>query len=160
MAYYSDFGALQRAAMKLVEGVLKKDVAPIVEKKLANSAKSRAAGETSRGALGIADPGNMDSTIAHEGDGSLTLCTKDIALPGKSIFDNPKNSYSDSYDPYGTEFSEWIEYGEWMDVEGYLASGGRKKPKRPARPFVEPAQQEINASHADIIAALQANLPH
>lgn len=47
---------------------------------------------------------------------------------------------------YRTEFAEMIEYGTWLDLGTLIRTNFKTKLKRPKRPFIEKAQEEIDKS--------------
>lgn len=123
---------------------LKKNVAPIVEKKLQESAKM-VEGRFSRAANGIADPHNIVSEVIGD-----ALVIMDKAKPQDSWLENPRMPYSSYTDPYSTLFSEWVEEGRW---EEWPPDGSHTK--RSAIPFVSDVQNEINSNSIEIINALE-----
>lgn len=127
---------LRAEILNQLEKTIRQKVAPLVKKRLQESAEENAAGETSRMHGGIADIDNIVDSI-YTDEGGVTLIVKDVAKPQESVFDTPING-----DP--TLFSEWIEYGQWMELSTYMQTG--EKTKRPARPFVIPVENELLTS--------------
>lgn len=133
---YNDFDQLLEDALQSVESILKNDVAPALETKLAQSAKMNIHPRRNRDGS-ITDPSCIVSEIT-KGTDSVTLIVKDIAKPQKPImgyFDKSKDVAAG-----GTMFANWIENELWMDIATYWATGD--KVKRPARKFIEPVQLE------------------
>ena len=115
-------------------GGMRNEVAQHVKSKLQQSAKSRAAGKFSRGGGGISDPGNFESKVYVTRD-AVELSVTSTAEPQPSIFGSPINAYPGM-------FAEWIEYGQWLDVVHFMDTG--EKVKRAARPFFQPAEDELD----------------
>lgn len=126
---------LKRQMCSKMMSPMKNEISRYIENKLHNSANQNAVGEFSRASGGIGDITMLETEIHNSGD-SIDLTIKNIAPPQPSIFDTPISEYPGM-------FSEWIEYGEWLDVVHYMDTG--EKVKRPARPFFEPVEQELAA---------------
>lgn len=127
---------------------MRNEVGRYVKEKLATSASKNATGEFSRDSGGISDPNMFESEVHILGD-TVELNVKSTAPPQPSIFDTPINSYPGM-------FSEWIEYGEWLDVFHYLDTG--EKVNREARPFFDPVEQELNANPSAIEGLIEKYL--
>lgn len=133
---YTNFNQLLDDVTQSIEIILKNDVAPALETKLAQSAKANIHPKGNR-VGSITDPSCIVSEVTKDTD-SVTLIVKDIAKPQKPImgdFDESKNAAVG-----GTMFANWIENGLWMDITTYWVTGN--KVKRPARKFIEPVQLE------------------
>lgn len=127
---------LQAQMKHKIASALNNEGARLVKNKLQCSAASRARGAFSRGGGGISDPGLFESTVQTSRD-AVELSVWSTAEPQPSIFGSPINSYPGM-------FSEWIEYGQWLDVVHFMDTG--EKVKRAARPFFQPVEDELSAS--------------
>lgn len=120
--------------LKMV-GAMRNEIAQHVKNTLQRSAAENAKGKFSRGGGGISDPGNFEEKL-HVTRDVVELSVTSTAEPQPSIFGSPINSYPGM-------FSEWIEYGQWLDVVHFMDTG--EKVKREARPFFQPAEEELQA---------------
>lgn len=139
--------ALREAMVEGIARAFKKRVSPMVKEKLQQSALDNVVGRYSRSSGGIADIANIVDQIDISGAG-VTLAVRDEAKPQPSVFGTP-------FEGGETTFSEWIERGQWMDLNQYIHSG--VKAKRPARPFVEPVEQQLLTS-GEVESAIRQEL--
>lgn len=135
--------------------VLSKDVAPILSDALLDSISSEVYSVSSRKGRGqnggLADKSLIDQQLSAS-EKKYTLSVYSSARPQPSIFDTAIRSDS------VTIFSEWIDGGSWMDIRGFLASHGQQKPKRPARPFIDKAQQLVNSKRNQILNIIEKGI--
>lgn len=148
---FDDYDDLFLSIEDDIQASLEQNVAPVIEKKLQESAEKTAAGWSSRAYMGIADEANIMSDVYPEADGSFTLITKDTATPQPSVFGYGEE-FDESQNVDGTKFSEWIDEGEWMDLKSYLQTG--EKAKRSPRPFVSNVQKKLDDNPSIIEDAL------
>lgn len=135
---YSNFDTLLNDLLQSVENIMRNDVAPAVETKLAQSAASNVKPINHRTG-GIDDPSCVVSEITRTGN-SVVLVVKDIAKPQKPILSKGGFDLQEDDAAGGTMFANWIENGLWMDIATYWETG--EKAKRPKRKFIEPVQLE------------------
>lgn len=135
---YSNFDDLLNGIIQNIEGIMRNDVAPAVESKLAQSASENVDQKYNRSG-GITDPACIVSEVECDSH-SVTLTVKDIAKPQKPILSKEGFDLQKDAAAGGTMFANWIENGLWMDIATYWRTG--EKVKRPARKFIEPVQLE------------------
>lgn len=149
---------LKNVASKVAH-TAEKSLAPMLEQMLQQSAATNAAGAWSRSYGGIASAEKIKSEVHIDSSVTgykITVTVKDTAVPQEpawGTFDEAKNAAAG-----GTLFSQWIEYGEWMDLAAYIESGYTIKPKRRARPFVQKVQKEISRDPSVVVNALKRGL--
>lgn len=135
---YSNFDDLLNGIIQNVESIMRDDVAPAVESKLAQSASENVAPKYNRSG-GITDPACIVSEVERDSN-SVTLIVKDIAKPQKPILSKEGFDLQKDAAMGGTMFANWIENGLWMDIATYWRTG--EKVKRPKRQFISPVQLE------------------
>ncbi len=137
---YTNFDDLLAGVANGIEEVVR-GVAPQIETRLQVSAEQNVHPKDGR-KNGITSTKNIVSNVTREGN-VVTMVVKDIAKPQGpkwGAFDEAQNDALE-----GTMFANWIEHGLWMDIVAWASMGypkGDDKPKRSARPFVEPVQVE------------------
>lgn len=137
---YTNFGDLLAGVANGIEEAVR-GVAPQIETRLQVSAEQNVYSKNGR-KNGITSAKNIVSSVTREGN-VVTMVVKDIAKPQGpkwGTFDEAQNNALE-----GTMFANWIEHGLWMDIVAWASMGYPKdddKPKRPARPFIAPAQVE------------------
>lgn len=146
---FTNFTDLAQYVSDQATRAVRDQVAPVVEDMLQSSAARNAAGDYSRMAGGIADPGSIVSEVQRSGN-EITLRVKDIALPQDPIWGDFRGDED--------TFSRWIENGEWMDIGEYIQSGYQTKAKRAARPFVAPVQDALGQNPGIVMNALKKGL--
>lgn len=146
---FGNFGDLLHYVGDQAARAVKNQVAPVVEDMLQSSASRNAAGDYSRTAGGIADPGSIVSEVQRSGS-EIALCVKDAALPQEPIWGEFRGDEN--------TFSRWVENGEWMDIGEYIQSGYQTKAKRAARPFVAPVQEALRQNPGIVLDALERGL--
>lgn len=146
MKEVSSWKELSIEMQKRIDKSLAKNVAPVIEKKVQQSAEINVSGNHSRTSKGI---GDADCIVSEVNAGELTVI--DIAKPQPPVW----GEYSSKDE---TTFSKWVEYGEWMDLAAFIESGYTNKVKRAARPFIEPVQEDINNNPTEIFSALKKGL--
>lgn len=120
----------------MMASALQNEGAQLVKEKLQRSAAEKARGPFSRSSGGISDIAMFKATTSTSKD-AAELSVVSTAEPQPSIFGTPIDSYEGM-------FSEWIEYGQWLDVTYFMKTG--QKEKRPARPFFQPVEEELSSS--------------
>lgn len=125
------------------------EITEIAKDKIQKSAQENVVGKFSRITGGISDKSNITAKVSEEG-GTIVLEVQDEAKPQPSIFG------TEIIDSSPTLFAEWIEDGDWLDVMKYKQTG--VKEKRPARPFMEPAEKGIEADRSKIEAIIKTHL--
>lgn len=173
---FKTISALRDHIKTSVARSLETEVGPEIESMLVDSATKNVIGPWSRLSSNYSDFGNpedppdsiaspaaMSSSVTVSGN-RVVLRVKDTAKPQKPIWSEFRTNLDDAVG--GTMFSRWIEYGEWMDLRAYESSynqgqvGKRHivKQKRPARPFVKPVQDELNANPSIVLKSLKRGL--
>lgn len=132
---------LEKQMTAKISNTMRLTVAEHVKDKLVKSAAENVSGSSSRSSGGISDPTSMVAEVETAGN-SIVLTVSDEALPQDSVFGTPFSPSSP------TQFAEWIEEGQWMDLMDFIMTG--EKTKRPPRPFVQPVQEELNANPKEI----------
>lgn len=137
---YTNFDDLLAGVANGIEEAVR-GVAPQIETRLQVSAEQNVHPKDGR-KNGITSAKNIVSSVTREGN-VITMVVKDIARPHGpkwGAFDEAQNDALE-----GTMFANWIEHGLWMDIAAWASMGYSKdddKPKRPARPFITPVQDE------------------
>lgn len=124
-----------------IDAVLLSDVAPFVEDKMKQHIESDVYGiPTQMPELRRRENDGLlsDSNIVSEIIGSGKLMVMDVARNGDSVMG--QTVVADSR----TQFSRWINNGEWMDLGEFNRTGN--KTKREARAFISNTQEEINSN--------------
>lgn len=146
MAKAKTLGDLEKLMAAKLRTAMRSAVEPLLQKKVVSSAALNVVGGWSRGAGGISDLANVQADTNSVGT-SVVTTVKDVAPPQESLIGTPINAHSD------TMFSEWIEYGQWMDLMHFMETG--EKIKREARPFIKPVEEELAANPGEIEAAIK-----
>ena len=152
-------GSVDLAA--IVNEALEKDIAPevieILKRHIEEDVYAGPTGWAGRDIKGV----SLQSTGALLEDSNIIA---ELIQPGLlEVYDIAEPSPS----PFGTEIkagssktllSQWINYGEWMDLFKFLTTG--EKDKRDARPFIDNAQKEVDspAFQDKIIDAIQKRI--
>ena len=137
---YTNFDDLLAGVANGIEEVVR-GVAPQIETRLQVSAEQNIHPKDGR-KNGITSAKNIVSSVTRE-DNVVTMVVKDIAKPQGPKWGTFDEAQNDAFE--GTMFANWIEHGLWMDIVTWASMGYLKdddKPKRLARPFVEPVQVE------------------
>lgn len=125
-----------------IDAVLLSDVAPFVEDKMKQHIESDIYNkfQTNMPELRRRENDGLlaDSNIISEIIGSGKLRVINIARNGDSVMG--QTVVSDSR----TQFSRWINNGEWMDLGEFNRTGN--KVKREERPFISNTQADINSN--------------
>lgn len=147
-----------------IQDALEGDVQEIVKEKISKSARDRVILETAgRPADGIDDMSSMEGEVTI-GKKVFKLKVKDVASPAESIFGQPFDQAKNAA-VGGTMFANWIEDGKWVDLKAMLnyrrgmpKSEWNYKPRREARPFIEPVQQELEQNPQEILDAIEKSI--
>lgn len=148
--YFSSFQDLSSEIARRAEMSLSTTVGEELKETLRKSAVKNVHPDSasSRQAGGITDPRNIVINVncKHK---SIDLIVKDIAKPAGPLFTPFDSGKDDAVG--GTMFANWIERGEWVELWD-------SEQRRAARPFVAPAQSEVNSHSAKIVALLKKGM--
>lgn len=165
-----------------IQDALEGDAQEIVKEKISKSARDHVILETAgRPADGIDDMSSMEGEVTI-GKKVFKLKVKDVASPAESIFGQPFDQAKNAA-VGGTMFANWIEDGKWIDLKAMLEyrrgigwnpkdhekwsdyktrgmpkSEWKYKPRREARPFIEPVQQELEQNPQEILDAIEKSI--
>ena len=136
-----------------IDSVLLSDVAPFVESKIKQHIEKDVYSiDTNMPELRRRENDGLiaDSNIVSEMIGSGKLMVMNIARNGDSVMG--QTVVADSR----TQFSRWINNGEWMDLAEFNRSGN--KTKRAARPFISNTQDDINSNRNEWLNILRKGM--
>lgn len=165
-----------------IQDALEGDAQQIVKEKISKSAREHVILETNgRETEGIDDMTSMEGEVTI-GQNVFKLKVKDVASPAASVFKQPFDE-SKNAAVGGTMFANWIEDGKWVDLKAMLnyrrgigwnpkdhekwsdyrtrgmpKSEWNYKPRREARPFIEPVQQELEQNPQEILDAIEKSI--
>lgn len=165
-----------------IQDALEGDAQEIVKEKISKSARERVILETDgRETAGIDDMASMEGEVTI-GNKVFKLKVKDTASPAPSVFDQPFDQAKNAA-VGGTMFANWIEDGKWIDLKAMLEyrrgigwnpkdhekwsdyktrgmpkSEWKYKPRREARPFIKPVQQELEQNPQEILDAIEKSI--
>lgn len=163
MAYANSWDELMKNIKTKTTDVLKEDVFPIVREVIKDHViddvyvpgdgkyKGYWGQTRQRNNGGLTDDNNYRSRMVG---GKMVVMN--IAQSQEPILYNAGSEINFDSQEYETSFSKMINNGLCFDLTHYFKTGERRK--RPARPFIDNAQNEINANPSDILAALKKGL--
>lgn len=176
---FTNFADLLSHVQDGIQDALEHEVQDVVKQEISDTAKTNVILQgAGRDFDGIDDINNMEAEVSG-GPKVFKLKVKDVAKPQPSVFGQPFDATKDAA-VGGTMFANWIEHGEWVDLKalfdhrnaiGWNPGIGEKwsdfkarglpmaewsyKPKREARPFIEPVQQHFEQNPDDILKGIE-----